>query len=731
MRNLDMKESDLDAMQSGSPRQLYRRAELSRLFDPASIAIVGSSPRAGSFGSRVAENLSGYTGRLFHVNPRYESIGDAPCFASIEAIGEVPDCVVLVTSSDNVEMSVAECVRLGVGGVVIFAAGYAETGKPEDVDAQRRLVQMVRGTSTRLVGPNCIGLFNYVRGVKLSFSPGAPTPAPAQPAVGIVSQSGAMGTALAQVMEHGTAISHTLTAGNMCDVDVADMVAYLAEDEDCAAIACVFEGLAAPRRFLDAARLAWSNDKPLIVYKMATGAKGAAAAMSHTGSLAGENSVYRAAFEAAGAVQVDSHEDLIETAMFFAKAPRMPLAAGAAIVSTSGGAGIIAADKAEEEGVPLPDLAPETEAVLAANVPDFGSPRNPCDLTAQVLNDPIALNACAEAILRDPAVGVLVYPHPLAYDAATPRMAAMGALARRYGKPFCTVWVNGWLEGPGSSEAERNADVILFRSMSRCFGAIARWQARAARRAAEAAGAVDVAPNPDRAAVSAALTGSATRTIGEAQAKSMLARYGVPAVPERLVNSLDELRAVAAEIGFPLVMKVESPDIPHKTESGMVHLNLPDIGAAEAAYADILSKAEAMSPQPRLNGVVVQAMVSSGLELVVGGRVDPQFGPIVVFGLGGVLVELLCDTVTALAPISAATAESLVTRLRGHDLLKGFRNSAPVDIGHFAAIVAGVSQFLSDHRDIVAEVDVNPLIASPRGLLAVDALIVLDREPRP
>lgn len=437
---------------------------------------------AGAFGERVVANLAGYAGRLLLVNPGYDRIGDRPCHPSLSALADVPDCVIVATASTQVERVVAEAVALGVGGIIVFASGFAETGKAEQAILQDRIAELVAGTPTRLVGPNCIGIFNQASCAQMSFTVVAPPTELRRPAIGVVSQSGALGNALGQAMHHGVSISHVLTAGNSCDVDIADLVGYLADDPHCNAIACMFEGLDDPERLMAAARRAWANDKPVVMYKMAKGAAGAAAAISHTGAMAGSDVVYAASFERAGIVTVNAPEDLIETASFFAKAPRMPLAEGAAILSVSGGAGIIAADKAEEQGVTLPAFSAATEAALAAIIPDFGSPKNPCDITAEVLTRPEMLQRCADTVLCEPEIGAMIYPHPFARDGATERMAILAEAAKRHGKVFCTVWLTQWLEGPGASGVERNPDAVLFRSMDRCFATLNAWFERARRR---------------------------------------------------------------------------------------------------------------------------------------------------------------------------------------------------------------------------------------------------------
>ncbi|WP_207802914.1 acetate--CoA ligase family protein [Roseicella frigidaeris] len=709
------------------PRPLARAAALGRLLHPRSIAIIGASERAGSFGERTQRNLAGYAGRLHLVNSRYQRLGDQPCHAAIAALPEVPDLVVCAAPMEAVEGVVRDCVEAGVGAAILYAAGFAETGRPERVALQARIAAMAREGGVRLIGPNCIGMLDYASGATISFA-AVPRPAapPDRPAIGIVSQSGNLGFALAQGVERGVAIGRVLAFGNSADLDVADGVALLAEDPGCAAIACVFEGMAEPRRLVEAAEIAWAADKPLAVFKLATGEQGAAAALSHTGSLAGSDAAYRAAFERAGVVMVEQFDALLETAAFLAKAPpcRAP---GVAVVSTSGGAAIMAADKAEAHGVTLPQPGEAAQAVLAARIPEFGSSRNPVDITAQVLNDPDSLRACAEALCADPAYGAVILPNGYAYEFATPRFALLGELAAAHGKAAAVVWLTEWLEGPGARAAEANPQVALFRSMDRCFAALAAWQARAERRATQGAAAPDPATRlapPEAAARAAALLDAAGPTLTEREAKSVLAAYGVPVVEERLAADAEAAVAAAASLGYPVALKVESPDIPHKTEAGVIRLGLADAAAVRAAHAAVLANAARAAPGARINGVLVQPMVPQGIEIVVGARRDPLFGPMVVVGLGGILVELLRDSATALAPVGEAEARAMLRRLKGYRLLRGFRGLPPVDEAALAAIIRRVGELAADQRERIAEIDVNPLICAGSRILAVDGLIV-------
>jgi acetyl-CoA synthetase len=709
-------------MTAASPRDrndLYTHAALSRVLAPRSIAVLGASPRPGAFGDRVLANLARYGGAVHPVNAKYGEIRGLACHASVAAIPGGADCAVIVTAREAVGPLAREAIAAGVGGIVIFASGYAETGKPERAAEQERLAALARQSGVPIIGPNCIGITDYALGMRITFMPDAVVPAPDGRAIGIVSQSGALGFALEQAAERGVAISHVLTSGNSCDVDMADFVAYLAGEESCGAIALLFEGMARPARLVAAARLAADSGKPLVVCKIATGEEGAQAAMSHTGSLAGSDAAWRAVLAREGAVVVDDFAALAETASFFLKAPPRPTAPGVAVICTSGGAGIMAADKAEHHAVPLPQPRPEALEILAARIPEYGAARNPCDVTAMVLNDPESLSACAHALAADPAYGALVLPSVYASPLAVARVPFYASLARQYGKPVCIAWLPEWLEGPGSKEMERDANVVLFRSMDRCFATVAAWR----RRAATLGRGQAVTSSPAvREAAARALAGAGP-VIAEREAKSMLAGYGIPVVEEVLATTAEEAVAAARRLGGRVAMKVESPDIPHKTEAGVIRLGIAGDDAVRAAHAELLLAASRVAGA-RITGVLVQTMVPQGIEIILGARVDKLFGPMVVAGLGGIFVELLRDTAIAPAPLAHGEARAMLEGLRGAAIFQGFRGLPKVDLDQLAQVLCGLASFIADHADVVAEVDINPLIATAEGLLAVDALIV-------
>jgi len=687
--------------------------------DPVSIAIVGASPRAGSFGQRVQANLHAFEGRIYPVNGRYPEIGGLKSHGSLLDLPEAPDCVVVAVAKDNVEATIRDAATIGAGGAVIFASAFAETGKTDDIAAQQRIAAVAADTGLKVVGPNCLGLLNVVSGAQLTFQT-TPERTPARPfSIGLISQSGALGVALSQAAVRGVCFSHILTSGNSCDVDVADFVSFLADDPSCGVIACAFEGVSQPGRLLSAARRAWEVDKPLVVYKMATSDSGAAAAMSHSGTFAGSHAAYCAALRREGAVVVDTLEALIEVASFFGKA-QAPKAPGAAVLATSGGASIMAADAAFAANVALPPLGADAHEILSARVPDFGTVANPCDVTAQIVNDPQMFADCAGALFADPAFGALVTPHVLAQDFAVPRIAVLDALAREHGKVACNVWVSQWLEGPGVRECEAAENVALFHSMERCFWTLAEWHRRAALRQSPRDG--TRLSSPTAKADARAMLLAAGSVLTERQSKAVLAAYGVPVALDRTVGSAAEAVEAARSIGGAVVMKGEAASIMHKSEAGLVKLDLKTQADISAAYEAIAGQLDRLARNEK-TAIVVQPMIPSGIELMIGGRIDPQFGPLVVVGIGGVFVEAFKDTALSPAPVGRREALDMLSRLRAGVLLDGFRHFAAVDRQRLAEIICRFSEFLHEQSDLLSEVDVNPLICAAGNIVAVDGLI--------
>jgi acyl-CoA synthetase (NDP forming) len=693
------------SMVATTPRPIYTRAQLERLIAPKSIAIVGASPRARSFGLRTLENLAHFGGAIWPVNAKYEKIGAYACFPSLAALPGRPDLVALVVPREGVEAALQEAAAAGAGGVVVYASGYGEMERDEGAAEQRRLAALVQAARMPMLGPNCMGLVNHELGVGVSFIPEyAKMPRRVGP-IAFVSQSGALGYCLAQAAERGMGYRYFFSVGNSCDVDVADLIGAMAEDPDVRAIACLFEGVPEARRLLEAGERARAAGKPVIVYKLGESEDGAAAARSHTGSKAGSAAAFRALFDRAGFATVDNYEALVETAKFFAAAGK-PLARGVAVVSGSGGAGIIAADMAARHGVPMPQPGERTVAVLRSVVPEFGAARNPCDPTGQVLSVPESFAKCCRALLDDPQYGALLCAMSVSSrETSNARAGDIAQLIRAQPKPVAVAWLSEWLQGPGSEAYEADEKIGFFRSLDRCFAAIAAWQRWHASKPA----------HEPRRSTRGSFDLAGKKILGERQAKAILGQYGIQSAPERQAKNAEEAVAAAKELGYPVVLKADG-DIEHKTEAGAVKLDLRDEASLRAACTAMTAAR---------NGFLVQSMIKGGVELVVGVKRDPQVGPVVLVGLGGVLVEVLRDTALALAPVGKVEARRMLEGLKGYRLLQGFRGSPAADLDAVCEAIARISEFAADYADEVEEIDVNPLLARPDGALALDALIVL------
>ncbi len=702
--------------------QLRDPASLRRLLAPASVAVVGVSAEPTNFGARTIGNMRGFAGPVFAVNPKYagQELHGYPCVATIDDLPMAVDSVVLCMPRTGVLPSVEAAARRGVGGLTIYASGYGETDLPERAVEEALLRDTARRLGIPLLGANCLGFVHHASRVGATFMPDYVKMTAPAGGVGVVSQSGALGYALMQAAERGFAMCHMATAGNATDLDVCDLAAFQLTMPECRAIALAVEGLRDGRRLLALGELARAAGKPIVALKLGRGETGAKAAMSHTGSMAGSTAAWSAAFRRAGMLEVEDFDALLETAGFMAKAPP-PKARGVGIVTPSGGAGIMAADHAEYAGLALPQPMPQTREVLAAAIPDFGSPRNPCDLTAQVATNPAMFDACMRAVLADPQYGVVVMPvvyHNPAPAATPNRMRTMAPLAEEAGKPLCIAWIPESLEGPGPEAVDSNPHLTLFRSMRRMMNAISLWLRWHGERAPE--GAITEAAR----AAAAALPAGA-RTLMEAEAKAAFAAAGLPAMPDLRAASADAAVAAAEQAGYPVVLKLDSPDIAHKTEVGGVKLNLADAPAVRAAFDVIMDSARAHAPGARVDGVLVQRMAERGPELILGAHHDPQFGATVLLGLGGVQAELWKDAVLDIAPVSAARAQEMLRQLKSFPLLDGFRGAPRVDVAAVAETVARFSALVAAMGARLEEAEINPLVCTPGGCLALDGLMRL------
>jgi acyl-CoA synthetase (NDP forming) len=710
---------------AAAPEPLRDPAALRRVLSPRSVAVVGVSAEPTSFGARSTTNLRDFAGPVWAVNPKHagRELHGRPCYGSVADLPEAPDCVLLALPRTGVLAGVRAAAERGAGGAIVYASGYGETGLPDRVAEEVALREAARSLSLPLVGVNCLGVVDHTTRAGVTFMPEYPRLTAPAGGVSIASQSGALGYALMQAAERGFSLCHMATAGNSTDLDVCDLAAYQLSMPECRAVALAVEGLRDARRLFLLGEAARAAGKAVVALKLGRGEAGAAAAVSHTGSLAGSAAAWSAAFRRAGMAEVEDFEALLETAGLFAKAPPgRPKARGVAIVTPSGGAGIMAADHAEALGLDMPQPAPETERVLRGAIPEFGAPRNPCDLTAQVATNPAMFDACMDAMLADGQYGVVVMPVVYSHHATTQgRMESMRPHARKHGKPICIAWLPERLEGPGAAAADSAPELPLFRSTRRLMNAVRLWLEHDGRTAADAPpGAPASFPALDLAVAS--LPGGG-EVLTEAEAKALFARAGLPVVEERRATTAQAAAEAAAALGFPVVLKLDSPDIAHKTEVGGVRLDLGSADAVREAFDAVAASARRHAPDARIDGALVQRMAPKGVELILGAKRDPQFGPMVLVGTGGVMAELFRDVALDLAPVTPERAERMLRSLKGFPLLDGFRGAEKADIGAVAAAVAAFSCLVATAGERIAEAEINPLIAGPWGCLAVDGLV--------
>lgn len=702
---------------------------LEPLLNPRSIAVVGASPKPGSFGGAVLRNLRRhFQGRVFPVNPQHAQIEGERCYAALAQLPETPDCLGIALPAAAVPAVLRDAAAAGIRHAIVFSSGFADLGTEEGRTHQAALATLARELGIRLLGPNCTGVVNVHSGAACNILPSIVDLPMRRGDVAVIGQSGALGYVVLQAMHRGVGFSKLISTGNSADIDLAELIDYLVDDDQTRAIALLFESIPDGDRLVRALEKALRVGKPVVVYKIGSTGSGRKAALSHSGMLAGDSAAYDAVFYRTGAIQVHAFEALLETAVFFARHGRQaPSAPGIGILSGSGGSVVMAADKADQYALPLPDPRAQTKAQLAARLPSFAAIANPADVTAESIRDQAMYQECVQIFGSDPQFASVVVLMPSAHGAAAiARAEAICALAERMPTPLSLVWMNEWYEGIGSPVYDRSAALAMFRSLDRCMHAHRAWMDHHRRRPFLLASAVAAAePGNGGARLPRPSMPAGSATLSERASKALLARCGIPVSQDVCVDTAEQAAEAAARMGYPVVVKVESPHIAHKSDVGGVQLDLRDDAAVRAACHAIAAACERHCPQAGRVAFSVQPMVASGIEMIIGARIDPQFGPLVVYGFGGVWVEVLKDVAVSLAPVGAEEVRDRLAALRLHPLLQGVRGAAPADVASFAEMVVRLSQTIAANADWIAEIDVNPVILHAQGGVAVDALIAL------
>ena len=711
------------------------RHPLAPLFEPSSIAVAGATERAGAIGAVVLSNLraAGFAGRLVAVNPKYATVQGLPCVPDVAALGEPVDLLVITTPAATVPGLIEDAGRLGIRAAVVISAGFGEAGEL-GAGLERALREAARRHGVRVLGPNCLGMMRPALGVDATFALGGALPG----ALGLVSQSGAICTALIDwARPRGIGFSSLVSMGASTDVDFGEALDYLTQDPATRHILLYVEGIREAGRFVEALRAA-AAAKPVFIIKSGRHPTGVRAAVSHTGAIVGADDVFDAVVRRAGAVRVRTLGQLVAAAQALADGVR-PVGRRLAVITNAGGPGVLAADRAADADldVELATLAPATAAALQAALPAHWSHGNPIDLIGDA--DAARYDAAVAACLADPGIdGLLVMLTPQAMTAPTRIAEALRERVRGATKPVLACWMGDASVSEGRALLQ-SAGIPTFGEPEpavETFAQVAAWSRNRAGLAAASAGPVEsaaAAPPPPagidlgaaRALLGAARAAGRTLLTG-AESRALLRAFGIPVVEPRAAATAEAAVACAAALGWPVALKIDSPDITHKSDVGGVRLGLGDEAAVRAAFAAILERAARERPAARLSGVTVERMQGGpGVrELLVGILRDPVFGPVVAFGAGGVAVEVYGDRAVELPPLDRALAAEMVNRTRISQTLGAFRGHEPACMEALHEVLERVAAMASLLPSL-AELDINPLLLDARGALALDARVVL------
>jgi len=695
--------------------QMAARASMKAFFEPRSIAVVGAGRKRGGIGAEIFHNLmsAGFQGVLYPVNEKAPFVGSVTAYPRVTDIPGEVDLAIVVVPAEGVAAIIDDCIEKGVRAIVIISAGFAETG----TDGRAResaLLEKVRNAGVRMIGPNCMGIINTDPKVALNgtFSPVYPP----EGRVAMSTQSGALGLAILDYARRlNLGISTFVSVGNKADVSSNDLIQYWADDPRTDVILLYLESFGNPRKFgRIAKRIAAS--KPIVVVKSGRSRAGARAASSHTGALAATDAVVSALFRQAGIIRTDTLEELFDVANLLTHQP-VPRGSRVAILTNAGGPGILAADACEAQGLELPMLADATVAELRSFLPATASVANPVDMIASATPDHFL--RATRALLADENVDslVVIFIPPLVTDPEAVAAAIVEGSKESVGKPVLA----NFMSTKGAPEILRSIPSYGFpEAAASALAKVTAYGEWRGKPAGTQPSFDDIRTDDAKAVVERALERGGG-WLSPIEIGELFSSAGIPVVKSRFVSTVDDALQAAAEVGFPVALKAAGPAIVHKTEVGGVALNLADDVAVRRAYDDMASRLGS-----DLTGVIIQEMVPAGVEVVVGATLDPTFGPLVLYGSGGILVELLNDVAFRINPLTGADAREMINEVRGTALLRGYRGSKPADEDALADIILRVSALLEICPQI-HEMDANPVKILEKGAIVVDARVRVAR----
>ncbi|MGE0314306.1 MAG: acetate--CoA ligase family protein [Lautropia sp.] len=701
--------------------------DLRRLFAPRSVAYIGATEDLRKFGGRCIRELIdfGYRGPIYPINPKREQVFGYPCHASVDALPEVPDHVGIVLPAQQVPDAVEACAARGVPFATVFTSGFAEMGTSEARALQARIVEIARAGNLRLVGPNCNGMVNFVDRVAMTSTAAIRGPRRAAGDIGVVSHSGGAGqvNVMWRAQEAGLGISYQISCGNDSDLDLLDYMAFMVDDPGTKVVLALAERLSSGEKLRALAAKAAALGKPIVMVKVGRSSAGSRMAASHTGAITGADDVCTVALEQFGIMRVDDCFELYEAAMLLRRAV-LPKGPRLAATSISGGNLVMVADLGGTVGLEFPAYEARTQQSLRDLLPGFGVASNPTDLTAMAIGRDDVFTSVCRALHDDDNVDVVM---PVLTFSPAADVRSLAAFAADAAKPVAFLWTGPCSDDPALTAASLvSSGIAVYRDPLPAMKALrtaVRYQACQARLRDPD---VPVRPSDlDRATCERYLE-RATGTMNEHESKAVLATYGLRAAREAVAQIGGDAVRIARTLGGAVALKVLSSDLPHKTEAGAIALDVTGDAAVGQAFDRVIDAARRYRPDARIDGVVVQEMVTGGAEFIVGVSRDETFGPVVTVGLGGVHVELFRDVAMRLPPIGPRDALEMLRSLRAFPILEGTRGSSPLDIDALVDAIVRVSWLAVDHRSVLVELDVNPLRVLPRGhgVRVVDALIV-------
>ena len=705
---------------------------LASLFTPESVALFGASDRVDSVGGIVFKNLlsAGFNGRIYAINPRRDQVQGEKAYSSLDEIEEVVDLVVVATPASTIPAIVEACGERGIKMMLILSAGFRETGA-----AGRRLedqvTQLVKQYGIRLMGPNCLGIIRPDKGLNITFGNNNARPGN----LAFVSQSGAICTAILDWAENNDiGFSAVVSTGIAADLGFGDYLDYLVTDPKTKAILLYIEGINDARRFMSSLRAA-ARIKPVIALKVGRHAAGAEASMSHTGALVGSDETFSAALSRSGVLRVETIGQLFAAAKALSSVHYRDRADRLVIVTNGGGPGVMAADRATDQGIELSTLSPETMKALNEVLPDVWSHSNPVDIIGDA--PPERYQQAVDICLEDPGVdGAIVILTPQAMTQPTEVAEALIKSAKKSNKPIMTSWMGG-AQVEGARQIFNNAHIPDFHTLENAvdaFSYLARYNRNQRLLLQTPARLTSGQKSPDSEGARLIIEGVLTeqrKVLTEPESMAVLNAFRIPTVRNAVAHSANEALVIGESIGFPIAMKVLSTDISHKSDAGGVRLNINSAHEVRGAYRQLLDQVMLNVPDAKISGVTVEQMYrsSNGRELMIGIIRDPVFGPVISFGSGGTSVEIMGDSAISLPPINHRLAVDLINRTKVSKLLGEFRNLPAVDMDQLINVLLGVSSMACE-LPWIQEMDINPLIIDEKGAVAVDARIVVDY-PKP